>query len=127
MVEILISVIDEADSADRVARRLVGDFREIDGIDAARLLRMPAAEGERGLIDVVGTLAVNVVTTGGADAMMALLGAVLPRQADRELVVKLPGGAEFSLRGAGVGDEQFARANEVLLTLIAGKPVDETP
>ena len=59
MISIELRVIDSDDLADRLARRLVRDLSDADGVAGASLLHRPGAPGERGLVDDIGSLAAS--------------------------------------------------------------------
>jgi hypothetical protein len=119
MVEIELRVIEGADVADQLARRLRADVAEADGVVAARLVRRSGEADERGIVDEIGKVAVKLATGGGAETVVAAVRSVLSRGTDREVVVKLPDGTEFSLKGGGVSEAQFGKATDALLALIA--------
>jgi hypothetical protein len=117
MVEIELRVIEAADVADQLARRLRADVAEADGVAGARLVRRQGQAEERGIVDEIGKVAVKLATGGGAEAVVAAVRSVLAPVTDREVVVKLPDGTEFTLkrgrclRGAvRQGDRRAARA-----------------
>jgi len=119
MIEIGLQVVDSSDEvADKVARRLVADMAATEGLAGPSLVRRPAAPGERGLVEEIGALAVRLTSGSGAAALVGLLRAAL-RTGDREVVVKLPNGSEFTLKGGGLSEAQFGKATEALLALLA--------
>jgi Effector Associated Constant Component 1 len=119
MVEIEVRVIDNDNAADRLARRLVADAVDLRGVVDASLLRRPGAPEERGLGSEIGALVVVLTTGGAAQAVMDLVKSVLHPGGDREIVVKLPNGTEFALKGGGVSEAQFGKATDALLALLA--------
>jgi hypothetical protein len=119
MIEIGLRIVDSSDEvADKVARRLVADMAATEGFAAPSLVRRGAAPGERGIVQEIGELAVRLTSGGGVTAMVGLLRSVL-RTGEREVVVKLPNGSEFTLKGGGLSDAQFGRTTDALLALLA--------
>jgi hypothetical protein len=119
MVEIGLRIVDGSDEvADKLARRLVADMAVTEGLSEPSLVRRPAAPGERGIVDEIGGLVVRLTSGSGAAAVVGLLRSVL-RAEGREVMVKLPNGGEFTLKGGGLSDAQFGKATDALLALLA--------
>jgi hypothetical protein len=119
MIEVELRVVDDAEVADRLARRLRADLADIHGVADAALVRRPASASERGIVDEIGKLAVKLATGGGAEALIGAVRSVLSRGGDREVVMKLPDGTEFVLKGGGLSQAQFGKATDALLALVA--------
>jgi hypothetical protein len=122
MIEIELRVVDSGDVADRLARRLVRDLSDTSGVADASLVRRPPAPGERGIVSEIGALVVSVTTGGAAEALVGLVKSVLPQGGEREIILKLPNGTEFALKGGGVSEAQFAKATEALLAAAVPRP-----
>ena len=85
----------------------------------SKLVRRQGQASERGIADEIGKVAVSLATGGGAEAVVAAVRSILSRGADREVVVKLPDGTEFTLKGGGVSEAQFGKATDAILALLA--------
>ena len=102
-----------------LARRLVADLNDSGGLRDARLDRRPAAPGERGIVEVAGSLVVTVLNGSGITALVEVVKAIRPRPGARKVTVTLPDGSIFNLEGDGLSETQFARAAEAALEVFA--------
>ncbi len=119
MIEVRLRIDDDAGGGGELARRLVSDLNDSRGLKDARLERRPAAPGERGIVEVVGSLAVTILNGSGAQALVEVVKAIRPRPGARKVSVTLPDGSVFHLEGDGLSDGQFARAAEAALEIFA--------
>lgn len=122
MIEVRLNIDDAAGGEGDLARRLVSDLNDSRGLKDARLERRPAAPGERGIVEVVGSLVVTILNGSGAQALVEVIRAILgPRSGTRKVSVTLPDGSVFNLEGDGLSEDQFARAADAALEVFAGR------
>lgn len=124
MVEIELRLVDSAGPTDALARRLLSDLRESDGVDNAALVRRPAAPNERGVVEDVGALVLSLINSNGVQAVASLLKPLLRQGSNRKVVAKLGGGREFILEGGS--EQQFNLAVEALLAAVVRDANGET-
>jgi hypothetical protein len=126
-VRIELLVVDSDDAvADKLARRIVRDMSDTAGVAGASLISRPGAGNERGMISDIGAAVVDLATAGAVQGLVGLVKSLLRPGGDREIVLKLPDGTEFALKGGGVSEAQFAKTTDSLLALLARDDSHET-
>jgi hypothetical protein len=122
MIEVELSISDPAGAEGDLARRLIQDMNEAPGLRDARLVRRPAAEGEKGVVEVAGSLVVSVLDAVGAKALVDVVRTLRPGPGSRKVKVTLKDGDrtdEFFLDGDGLSERQFVRTVDAALEVFA--------
>ena len=105
-----------------LARRLIQDMNGAPGLRDARLVRRPASGGEKGLVEVAGSLMVTVLDAVGANAVVEAVRALRPKPGSRKVRVTLKDGEqtrEFFLDGDGLSERQFVKSVDAALAVFA--------
>ena len=122
MVEVELSIAEAAGADGDLARRLIADLSGSPGLRDARLVRRPASGGEKGLVEVAGSLAVTVLDAVGANAVVEAVKALRPKPGSRKVKVTLKEGEstrEFFLDGDGLSERQFVKSVDAALAVFA--------
>jgi hypothetical protein len=122
MENLLITILDE--DADALARRLVSDINDSVSAAEAELARRPAREGEKGVVEAVGTLVVTLLGSSAIEPLVGLLRDYVSRGAptgshQREIELTTPDGTILKFHGR-MSDEQFAEVIDRILGLMKG-------
>ena len=78
--------------------------------------------GEKGLVEVAGSLAVTVLDAVGANAVVEAVKALRPKPGSRKVKVTLKEGEstrEFFLDGDGLSERQFVKSVDAALAVFA--------
>lgn len=107
---------------EEVARRIASEARQSDRISHADLAKRAPAEGQRGIVDVLGTVAVTLIDAGAANFIFDILRPILSvggsgEGNERVIVLDIPGGGRLELRG-GMNDEEFAAQCDRMISLV---------
>ena len=122
MIEVQLSIADTDGAGGDMARRLIADINDAPGLRDARLVRRPAAEGEKGLVEVAGSLVVTVLDAVGAKALVDVVRTLRPGPGSRKVKVTLTDGGktdEFFLDGGGLSERQFVKSVDAALEVFA--------
>jgi hypothetical protein len=121
VMELEIRILTGGD-ADSYACRVVRDLHDCSGVENGRLSTHAASQGEKGIIEDLGVVAVTILNASGAEALMTILRSVLPRR--REMapdgkVIDITGRDGFHLRiEGGMSDKEFSLVLAKLLSKI---------
>ena len=122
MIEVQLSIADADGAGGDLARRLIADINDAPGLRDARLVRRPAGEGEKGLVEVAGSLVVTVLDAVGAKTLVDVVRTLRPGPGSRKVKVTLKDGDktdEFFLDGDGLSERQFVKSVDAALAVFA--------
>lgn len=107
-------------NVDQLSRRMVDDIMTLPDIDDAELVRLPAAPGEKGLIEQIGTIGVSILSAGGGEIPFDYLKTTLFQLAagpsEKTIIVELDG-KRVELRGT-MSDAEFAATTDRILSMM---------
>ncbi|MGS4945801.1 hypothetical protein ACVDG3_10015 [Meridianimarinicoccus sp. RP-17] len=110
------------DNVDQLSRRVVDDILTLPDIEDAELVRLPAAPGEKGLIEQIGTIGVSILSAGGGEILLDYLKTTLSQMAagpsEKTIIVELDG-KRAELRGT-MSDAEFAATTDRILSMMKG-------
>jgi hypothetical protein len=110
------------DNVDQLSRRMVGDIMTLPDIDDAELVRLPAAPGEKGLIEQIGTIGISLLSAGGGEILIDYLKTTLSQMAagpsEKTIILELDG-KRAELRG-NMSNEEFAATTDRILSMMQG-------
>lgn len=115
MLDVSLEVIDETELADRVARRIVQDMGDVDGVAQVGLLQVAAPEGSKGLAAVIGSVAMTLASDVAVGALIDVIKQRLVGKTGRKIRLKA-GDFEVEIQSDDLSDDQFDR----LLTRLEG-------
>jgi hypothetical protein len=111
------------DDVDQLSRRMVDDIMTLPDIDDAELVRLPAGEGEKGLIEQIGTIGISLLSAGGAEILVDYLKTTLSRMAagpsEKTIIVEMDG-KRAELRG-NMSNAEFEATTDRILSMLEGK------
>lgn len=109
-----------SDNVDQLSRRMVDDLMTMPDIDNAELVRLPAAPGEKGLIEQIGTIGISLLSAGGGELLLEYLKSLLSQMAagpsEKTIIVELNGN-RAELRG-DMSNAEFAATTDRVLTML---------
>jgi len=111
-----------ADNVEQLSRRMVDDLMTLPDIDDAELVRLPAAPGEKGLIEQIGTIGISLLSAGGGEVLLEYLKALFSQMAagpsEKTIIVEM-GDKRIELRGS-MSNADFAAKGDQILSLLKG-------
>lgn len=124
MMRVVLNVRDPG-AEDTVARRLVADLGGSDAVDSAELVTRAAGDGEKGIIEEIGLVAVTLIQAVGVDTLLDIVKSVLPRRRplsddERTIEIEIEGKGRLVITG-GMSDEEFREKRDQLLDFMIGQ------
>lgn len=111
------------DDVEQLSRRVVDDIMTLPDIDEAELVRLPAAPGEKGLIEQIGKIGISLLSAGGGEILIDYLRTTLSQMAagpsEKTIIVEMDG-KRAELRG-NMSNAEFEATTDRILSMFEGK------
>lgn len=120
MLQIIVDVQDEGEPADKAARSLAQALQAADGVVSAEPLQRPGPDDAKGLVDVLGVIAVTLMSEGAVAALIDLVKQRLLARKSRRIRLKA-GDVELEFAADDMTDAEFEAAAQRLFALLDPK------